>query len=248
MNKVKYILRIADTSLILGHRLSEWCGHGPILEQDMALTNIALDLVGQARSLYQYAAKVEGKGKTEDDLAYLRSEMEYLNPLIAELPNGNFADTIARQFFCDVYNYAFYSELKNSKDETLAAIAEKSLKEVRYHQRYSSEWIFRLGDGTEESHAKMQTAINNIWMYTGELTTMDELDSVMFNEGIGVDLEVIKPIWQEKVKSVLAEATLIMPEVTWAQSGGKEGKHTEHLGFILAQMQHLQRMHPGAIW
>jgi len=244
----KYTLQLADTALVLGHRLSEWCGHGPILEQDMALTNIALDLIGQARSIYQYAATLQGEGRTEDDLAYLRSEMEFLNPLLVELPNGDFADTIARQFFFDVYNYAFYSALKNSKDETLAAIAEKSLKEVRYHQRYSSEWMLRLGDGTEESHEKIQTAVDNIWMYTGELTEMTEVEKAVLADGVGVDLEKIKPIWIEKVKSVLAEATLKMPESSWMQSGGKNARHTEHLGFILAQMQHLQRTHPGASW
>ncbi len=247
-NHQSYILQLADSALIMGYRLSEWCGHGPILEQDMAMTNIALDLVGQARSLYQYAAEVEGKGRTEDDLAYLRDEMEYFNPLITEIPNGNFADTIARQFFFDVYNHAYYTELKNSKDETLAAIAEKSLKEVRYHLRYSSEWMLRLGDGTEESHKKLQTAVDNIWMYTGELTTMTERENSMLAEEIGVDLSVIKPIWMEKIKSVLAEATLKLPEKTWMQSGGKEGRHTEHLGYILAQMQYLPRTHPGATW
>ncbi len=248
MTKLKYTLQLADTALILGHRLSEWTGHGPILEQDMALTNIALDLVGQARSIYEYAAEIEGKGRTEDDLAYLRNTTDFLNPLIVELPNGNFADTIARQFFFDVYNHAFYTELQKSNDATLAAIAEKSLKEVKYHLRYSSDWILRLGDGTEESHQKMQTAIDNIWMYTGELTTMNKVEKEMEAEGVGVNLDAIKPIWTEKVKQVLAQATLTMPESTWMQSGGKEGRHTEHLGFILAEMQHLQRTHPGAAW
>ncbi len=248
MNLKKYILRQADNTLILGQRLAEWCGHGPVLEQDIAITNFALDLIGQARSLYQYAAEVEGEGKTEDDLAYLREAIDFYNVLLVELPNGNFGKTIARQFFFDAFNYYFYIELQKSKDQQLAAIAEKSIKEVTYHLRYTSEWMIRLGDGTAESHEKMQTAVNDLWAYTSEMCTPDALDQEMQEAGIGVDLQKIKASWDAKVKDILAQATLEIPENSWMQTGGKNGKHTEHLGFVLAEMQHLQRTHPGATW
>jgi len=248
MNLKKYILRQADNTLILGQRLSEWCGHGPVLEQDIAITNFALDLIGQARSLYQYAAEVEGKGQSEDDLAYLRDAMDFYNVLLVELPNGHFGNTITRQFFFDAFNYYFYVELQQSKDQQLAAIAEKSIKEVTYHLRYTSEWMIRLGDGTEESHEKMQTAVNDLWAYTGELCTPDALDQEMLEAGIGVDLNKIKPLWEAKVKEILTAATLQIPENNWMQKGGKNGNHTEHLGFVLAEMQHLQRTYPGATW
>lgn len=248
MNLKKYVLRQADNTLILGQRLSEWCGHGPILEQDIAITNFALDLIGQARSLYQYAANLGDKEETEDDLAYLRDAWDFYNLLLVEVPNGHFGKTIVRQFFFDVFNFYFYKELLNSSDKQLAAIAEKSLKEVTYHMRYSSEWMIRLGDGTQESHQKMQTAVDELWPYTGELCTPDEIDHEMKEKGIGVDLEKIKPLWQAKVEEILAMATLTKPESTWMQKGGKQGKHTEHLGYILAEMQHLQRTYPGAEW
>ncbi|MEM7104311.1 MAG: 1,2-phenylacetyl-CoA epoxidase subunit PaaC [Bacteroidota bacterium] len=244
----RYTLQIGDNALILGHRLGEWCGHGPILEQDIALTNIALDQVGQARSILAYAGKLEGKGRSEDDLAYLREERNFYNLLITELPNGNFADTIARQFFFDAFNFYFLTALKNSKDETLAAIAEKSLKEVTYHLRYSSEWVIRLGDGTEESHQKMQKAVDDIWNFTGEMLLMNEVDKMMAAEGIGVNLDEIKSLWDDKVDEVLSRATLQKPESTWTQKGGKQGVHTEHMGFILAEMQYLPRAYPGAEW
>ncbi len=243
-----YTLRLGDNALILGHRLSEWCGRGPILEQDIAMTNIALDLIGQARSLLQYAGEIEGKGRTEDDLAFLRDITAYRNVLLVEQPNEDFAFTIVRQFFYDNYSFHFYTALLQSTDETLAAIAEKSLKEVRYHLRYSSEWMIRLGDGTEESNQKMQKALNQMWMYNGELLTMNETDRVLLAAGIGVDLEALKPACEAKLAEILAAATLEMPTGTWMQKGGKEGKHSEHLGFILAEMQYLQRAHPGATW
>ncbi|MFK7936933.1 MAG: 1,2-phenylacetyl-CoA epoxidase subunit PaaC [Saprospiraceae bacterium] len=243
-----YTLRLGDSALILGHRLSEWCGHGPILEVDMALTNIALDLVGQARTLLAYAGEVEGKGRSEDDLAYHRDGHDFRNFLLVEQPNGDFAMTIARQFFYDVYNYYFHVALVKSTDKTLAAIAEKSLKEVTYHLRYSSEWIIRLGDGTEESHEKMQKAIDEIWMYTGELTTANAVDKELLAAGIAVDLEKIKPLYDQKVAEILAQATLIQPSNNWMQKGGKEGQHSEHLGFILAEMQFLPRAYPDAKW
>ncbi len=245
----QYTLRLADNASILGHRLGEWCGHGPILEQDIALTNIALDLVGQARSFYQYAAEIAGEGQTEDSLAYLRDTQAFRNFLLVEQPNGNFADTIARQFFYDAYSFSFYKILQQSKDTTLAAIAEKSIKEVTYHLRWSSEWVIRLGDGTEDSHAKIQTALNGLWRFTGEMFEMDETDNEMLAQGIGVDLVSLKKMWLQKVEEVLAEATLIFPsEKTWMQRGSKKGIHTEHLGYILAEMQHLQRTYPNCEW
>ena len=248
MNLLNYTLRQADSTLILGQRLAEWCGHGPVLEQDIALTNISLDLIGQARSLYQYAAELEGKGRSEDDLAFHRDVREFYNLLLVELPKGNFGDTIARQFFFDAFNYFFYQEFQQSKDERLSAIAEKSIKEVSYHLRFSSEWMIRLGDGTDVSHVKMQQAVDDVWMYTGEMFVADELDREMLTAGIGVDLEKIRPQWEARVASILDQATLQQPADSWMQSGGKQGIHTEHLGFILAEMQHLQRAHPGAEW
>lgn len=244
--KIQYILQLSDNALVLGQRLSEWCGHGPILEQDIALTNIALDLIGQARSLYAYAGSL--CGKDEDQLAFLRNEWEYRNVLLVEQANTDFAYTIVRQFLFDAYNIAFHEALQGSKDETLAAVATKSLKEITYHLRFSSEWMIRLGDGTELSKEKMQTALNDLWMFTGELCTMNELDKQMLAEEIGVDLEKIKPIWEKKVDQILELATLQKPETTWMQKGGKEGKHTEHLGFLLAEMQYLQRAYPDNKW
>lgn len=243
-----YTLRLADTALVLGHRISEWCGHGPVLEQDIALTNIALDLVGQSRSLYQYAALQEGKGRTEDDMAYLRDAWDYRNTLLVEQPNGNFGNTIIRQFLFDAFNYPFHQALMHSKDETLAAIAGKSVKEIAYHLRFSSEWTIRLGDGTEESREKMQTALDNLWMFTGDMFEMTETDRVLLEKGIAVDLEQIRPLWEEKVRQVLAEATLQQPANGWMLKGGKTGRHTEHLGFILAELQFVQRAYPGMTW
>jgi ring-1,2-phenylacetyl-CoA epoxidase subunit PaaC len=244
----EYTLRLGDNNLILGHRISEWCGHGPILEQDIALINIALDLLGQATSLLEYAAKVEGKGRSADDLAYLRTVREYKNVLLAEQPNGHFGDTLARQFFYDAFHYAFLEALTKSSDETLAAIAAKSLKEVAYHVKYSSEWMIRLGDGTEESHQRIQQSVDDLWMYTGELFEMDEVEQLGVAKGWAPDLNEIKPQWQERVQNVLKEATLEVPENNWAISGGKRGEHSEHLGYILSDLQYLQRTYPGAEW
>ena len=243
-----YVLRLGDNALILGHRISEWCGHGPVLEQDIALTNIALDHVGQARMLLQYAGEVEGKGRTEDNLAYLRDAGAYRNVLLVEQPNGDFAHTIVRSFFYDSYNYFFLKELLHSTDKQLAAIAEKSLKEVTYHLRYSSEWLIRLGDGTEESHQRIQTALDNLWMWSGELVTNNETDKIVAKEGIGVDLDKIKPLWSNKLDEIIQLATLKKPDGQWMQKGGKEGIHTEHLGFILAELQFVQRAYPGLEW
>lgn len=244
----EYILRIGDNSLILGQRLSEWCGHGPVLEQDIAITNIALDLMGQARSLLQYAAEIENKGRDEDQIAFLRDAWDFKNVLLVEQPNEDWAYTIARQFFFDVYHFYFQQKLVESSDVHLAAIAEKSLKEVAYHLRYSSEWMIRLGDGTDVSHQKMQDAVNDLWMYTGELLEMNEVDEFLIAEGIGVNLNAIKPLYEQKIKDILAEATLQKPENNWMQTGGKLGRHTEHLGYILADMQFMQRAYPNMKW
>lgn len=243
-----YTLRLGDTSLILGHRLSEWCGHGPVLEQDIALINIALDLVGQATSFLEYAAQVEDQGRTADDLAYKRVERHFRNVLLAEQPNEDFAYTIIRQFLFDAFQKPYYERLTHSADPQIAAIAAKSLKEVTYHLRFSSEWTIRLGDGTPESHAKMQTALDDLWQFTGELFEMNETDHTLIAAGIAVDLNEIKPIWDEKVAAILSEATLQQPASGWMQSGGKKGIHSEHLGYILAELQYLPRAYPDAQW
>ena len=246
--KVEYLLRLADSSLIIGHRLSEWCGHGPILEEDIALTNIALDFVGNATALYTYAAQAEGKGRTEDDLAYLRNERDYRNLLLTEQPNGDYARTIARQFLYDVYTFFLYEELKNSKDETIAAIAAKSHKEVTYHLRHTTEWMLRLGDGTTESHDRLQNALNDLWMFTSDLFDMDEVDVLLIKEGVVPDLNKIKEQWEKRVKEVIVEASLQTPATTFKQKGSRSGKHSEHLGFLLAEMQYVHRAYPGAKW
>ena len=244
----EYVLRWADHSLILGQRLAEWCGHGPVLEEDIALTNISLDLIGQARSLLTYAGEVEGKRRDEDQLAFFRDVVDYRNPLLVEQKNGHFGDTIARQLFSDHYLFLIYDALSQSKDEQLRSIAEKSLKEVAYHRKHSSDWVVRLGDGTEESKEKIQESINSLWMYTGELFEMDEINHAALNSGIGVDLEKIKDLWKRNIAEVLDAATLTMPEDGWMQTGGKIGTHSEHLGYLLAEMQHIPRMHPEAKW
>lgn len=244
----KYLLRLGDTSLILAQRNGEWCGHGPFLEEDLALTNIALDLIGQSNSLLNYAAQVESKGKTEDDLAYHRSEREYYNTLISEQPNGDYANTILRQFLCDAFDFYLYSGLVKSKDTTLAAIAAKSIKEITYHLRHTSSWVERLGDGTEESHNRMQDALNELWRFTGEMFEMNEVDAVLIKEGIAVDLSSVKNEWESKVKEVLERATLNIPANAFMQRGSRDAKHTEHLGYILAEMQFLPRAFPDAKW
>ncbi len=245
---LNYILQLADNALLMGHRLSEWCGHAPEMEIDMAFANISLDHLGQARSLYQYAAQLEDDGKTEDDYPYLRDASAFRNILLAEQPNEDFAHTIARHAYFDVFEYYLWQELSHSNDANLAAIAQKSHKETTYHLRYSSEWMIRLGDGTDVSHQKMQTAVDDLWMYTGELMEMNAIDEIMIAEGIGVDLNQIKPLYERKINEILEEATLQKPANTWMQTGGKVGKHSEHLGFILADMQFLQRTYPNSKW
>lgn len=243
-----YLLRRADDTLILGHRLSEWCGHGPVLEEDIALTNIALDLIGQCTSYYQYAAKVEGKDRDEDDLAFLRIEKDYVNVLMVEQPNGDFGKTITRQFFYDVYHKLLLEQLINSKDEQLSAIAEKSLKEVKYHLRHSSEWMIRLGDGTEESHERMQKSVDDISRFIDELFYKNEVDEVLIEEGVIPDNAKIRSAYDAYVSEVLKEATLKLPEKMWQLSGGRKGVHSEHLGYLLAELQYMQRAYPNMEW
>jgi ring-1,2-phenylacetyl-CoA epoxidase subunit PaaC len=244
----EYCLRLGDNNLIIGHRLSEWCGHGPILEEDIAMINIALDHVGQSRTLLQYAAEVEGKGRTEDDLAYLRDVMDFRNFMLTEQPNGDFAVTMMRQLFVTTFNYHLYEALQQSKDATLAAFAEKSLKEVTYHLRHTAEWVVRLGDGTAESRERAQSALDDLWMFTGEMFDMNKVDEVLIREGIAVDLNEIRKKWNATIDEVLERATLTKPESVFMMSGSQQGKHTEHLGYLLAEMQFLPRAYPGAQW
>lgn len=245
---LEYTLRLGDNALILGQRLAEWCGHGPVLEQDIALSNIALDQLGQARMLMQYAAEQKGKGFTEDSVAFFRDVYEYHNILLLELENGDWGNTIARQFLFDTYNYFLYTELLKSSDERIKAVAHKAIKEITYHAQWSAEWVIRLGDGTEESHQRIQKSIDELWEWTGEMFTMDSVDKAMMDQGIGADLNKVKENWDAKVSEILEIATLVKPEDAWMQSGGKEGEHTEYLGYLLAEMQHLPRMYPEASW
>jgi ring-1,2-phenylacetyl-CoA epoxidase subunit PaaC len=246
--KYELCLRLGDSALIIGHRLSEWCGHAPILEEDIALTNVALDFVGLSRNLLSYAAQIQNEGKTEDDLAYLRDVVLYRNALITEQPNGDFAMTMVRQFFYDAFTSSFYHELCNSNDLALKGIAEKAVKEIDYHLRHSSEWMYRLGDGTAESHQKTQDAIDELWMYTGDMFDTDKHYLLLQENNIAPDMNIIKEQWHLKVKSVLETATLKVPQMAYMQSGSLKGLHTEHLGFLLAEMQYLQRSYPNSTW
>lgn len=242
-DKIDFILFLADSNLILAQRNGEWCGHGPVLEQDIAITNITLDVLGQGRNFYEYAAELIGN-TDEDKLAYLRTEREFKNLLLCELPKGDWAQSILRQFFYSVYAQPLYTQLLISKDERIAAIAEKSLKEVNYHVRWSSEWIIRMGDGTEESRQRLLTAVKYLWPFTGEMFVAAD-----FEKNNGIDLYLIKEEWEKTVTAVFEEATIDMPDMNMVmQSGGKQGIHTEHMGFILAEMQYLQRTYPGAEW
>lgn len=243
-----YLLWMGDTTLVLGHRLSEWCGHGPILEEDIALTNIALDLLGQARLYLTYAGEVESKGRTEDDLAYLRDVMDYRNSLLVEQPNGDFAFTMVRQFLFTAFSYHLQDALLASSDERIRSIAEKAIKEITYHLRHSSDWIIRMGDGTEESHNRVQEALNEVWMFIDDLFVMLPGDKLLIEEKIIPDMSLIRQKWNGTVKSVLEEATLKVPAEAYMMKGGRESKHSEHLGFILAELQFLQRAYPGAKW
>jgi ring-1,2-phenylacetyl-CoA epoxidase subunit PaaC len=245
---LKYLLHLADSPLILGQRLGEWCGHGPILEQDIALTNISLDLIGQSRLIYQHIASLPGQNTDEDSLAMLRYEHEYLNHLLVEQANGNFGTTLTRQFFYDTFNLFQYERLCDHQDENLKAIATKTIKEIKYHFRYSSEWIVRLGDGTEQSHMYVQEAVNELWRYTGELFKPASYEIELRESGWALDLNAIQPLWMEKVKSVFEKAGLTMPAETAFLYGGKEGRHTEHLGYILTELQYMQRTYPQMKW
>ena len=245
---VLYVLRRADDALILGHRLSEWCGHAPMMEEDMAMTNMGLDLLGQARELYSYAAKVEGKDNDEDKLAYLRDVRQYRNLLLLEQPNGDFARTMTRQFFYAAFSDLYWRAMMNSRDATLAAVAAKSEKESAYHLRHSSEWMVRLGDGTDESHRRAQTAVDDLWAFTGEMFAVDDSERGLIDAGIAVDPETLRATWLETVSRVLDEATLARPQNDWMQQGGRDGRHSEHLGHLLSELQSMQRAFPGATW
>lgn len=266
----QFTLQLADSTLLMGQRHSEWTGHGPVLEQDIAITNIALDYLGQSRNLYQYAATLYNNSSEEDkrlmdtyiprpwksfnrelqedDLAFLREEHQFLNVLLAELPRGDWSFTVLKEFFFSAFQINQYQQLQSGTDTQLAAIAEKSIKEVSYHLRWSSEWVIRLGDGTEESHARLNHALADTWMFTGELFVPASYELVLSQQGIAADPQTLKEQWLEKVHTVFHEATLDIPTQTWMQQGGKEGRHTEHMGYLLAEMQQLQRTYPNATW
>lgn len=245
---VLYVLRRADDALVLGHRLSEWCGHAPMMEEDMAMANMGLDLLGQARELYGYAAKVEGKDNNEDKLAYLRDVRQYRNLLLLEQPNGDFARTMTRQFFYASFSDLYWRAMMASRDTTLAAIAAKSEKESAYHLRHSSEWMVRLGDGTEESHRRAQAAVDDLWAFTGEMFAVDDSERGLIDAGIAIDPESLRTQWLATVARVIDEATLKLPANDWMQKGGRFGHHTEHLGHLLSELQSMQRTFPGATW
>jgi ring-1,2-phenylacetyl-CoA epoxidase subunit PaaC len=245
---VEYLLRLGDNCLILGHRLSEWVGHGPIIEEDMALANVALDLLGQSRLWLSLAGDIEGRGRTEDRLAFLRDAGEFRNVLLVEQPNGDYAMTMARQFYFDAFHHLLLQRLSEVRDRRIADIAAKAVKEVDYHLRRSCDWVIRLGDGTAESHARMQAGIDELWYFTGELFDTDSIDHAAVECGMGVDPSVLKDDWEANVAAIVSEATLTMPKPGWSQRGGKRGVHSEHLGFLLAEMQFLQRAYPGASW
>ncbi len=250
-----YVLRLADSDLILAQRLGEWVGHGPVLEEDIALTNVGLDLLGQARLWFAYAGEIEarevgssGAGRSEDEFAFMREGGGFRNLLLAEQPNGNYADTTARQFYFDVWHELLLRNLAVSRDRRIAEIAAKALKEVMYHAERSADWVIRLGDGTELSHTRMQSGIDDLWMYTGEMFAADDTDLALAAEGVAADVGALLPAWRDRVAAVLDLATLTMPSSAWMQRGGKQGVHSEHLGHLLAEMQSLQRAHPGVQW
>ena len=263
---IAYTLHLADNALVTGHRNSEWTGHGPILEQDIAISNIALDLIGQARNFYQYAARLinqvpqfigpwgdnlgslPGTLITEDNLAYFRDSWDFKNCLLAEQPRGDWAMTILRQFFFSTYQYYLYADLQISRDHQIAAISEKAFKEAAYHLQWSSEWVVRLGDGTNESHIRMQQALDILWPFTGELFQLADYEQYALSNGLAADGALIKSRWERKVEEIFAEAMLAVPRNVWMQSGGKQGRHTEQLGYLLAEMQSLQRAYPGNEW
>ena len=244
----QYTLRLADNGLILGHRLSEWIGHAPLLEEELALGNIALDLIGQARALYAYAGAFEGAGRDEDALAYRRDAGEFRNLLLVELPNGDFAETIVRLTCFASFMERYWAALAGSADATLGAIAAKAEKEAAYHARHAGEWLIRLGDGTEESHRRAQEALDALWPYTGELFESDAIEETLIAQGVAVDPAALRGTWDARLAALIAEATLRRPEAGWMQSGGRSGRHSEYLGHLLATMQSLNRAHAGAVW
>ncbi len=244
----QYTLRLADNALVLGHRLSEWVGHAAVIEEDLAFGNMGLDLIGQARALYTYAGEVEGKGRDEDALAYLRDANDYRNILLVEQPNGDFAVTMVRQLLYAAFAYPYFEALTRSKDATLSAIAAKAAKEMAYHLRHSAEWAIRLGDGTDESHARAQAALEEMWPYVGEMFEVDQVERALIEAGVAVDPASVRATWDKTIDDALAEATLARPQDGFMQSGGRVGRHSEHLGFILAELQFLQRAYPGATW
>jgi ring-1,2-phenylacetyl-CoA epoxidase subunit PaaC len=243
----EYLLRLGDDRLVLGHRLSEWCGHGPVLEEDIALANVALDLIGQATHFLKLAGQVEGEGRDEDALAYLRDAIDYRNVKLVELPNGDFGRTIVRQFLFDAWSVLLLEKLQGAAHAELAGIAAKAYKEARYHVRHSGEWVLRLGDGTEESHRRAQTAVDELWPYTGELFAADEVDRALAGT-VAPDPAALKPAWGDLVSDVVRRATLTLPADGYMHSGGRQGRHSEHLGHLLDEMQILARSHPGAKW
>ncbi len=244
----EYVLALGDDRLILGHRLSEWCGHGPILEEDIALANLSLDCLGQASGLLKLAGELEGAGRSEDDLAYFRDETDFKNFKLVELPRGDFAFTIARQFLFDTYSFLLFEQLQKSRNETLAGIAAKSVKEVGYHVRHAAEWMRRLGDGTEESHQRLQDAVDEMWRYTGELFEADENEAALVEAGYAADAAALKTKWEEMVDAVFKDSQIKPPETAYFEGGSRQGQHTEHLGHLLAEMQIVARSFPGAKW
>jgi ring-1,2-phenylacetyl-CoA epoxidase subunit PaaC len=246
--RLRYVLRLADTSLVLGQRLGEWVGHSPALEEDLGLANLSLDLIGQARLLLTYAGELEGRGRSEDDLAMSRDQSDYLNFALVEQPNGDFGRTIVRQFLLDAFQIELYEALQHSKDARIAEVAARALKETRYHLRYSSAWLVRLGDGTEESHRRVQEALDDLWRFTREFFAADDVDEEMARARIAPPLAELEPRWSARVDEVLREATLKRPTDVRYMWHGKRGDHTEHLGYMLAEMQFLYRTYPGASW
>ena len=246
---VELCLTLGDTALVLGHRLSEWSSKAPTLEEDIALSNIGLDLLGRARSLLTHAGEVEGAGRDEDALAYLRDAGAYRNLLLVEQPNGDFAATMLRQFLHDAWAVELWAALTASRDETIAGVAAKAVKESAYHVEHSASWVIRLGDGTDESHRRMRAALDGLWMFTGELLADTDVDRALAADGVTVLPSSLAAPWRERVSAVLTEATLPVPPFdAWMQSGGRSGRHTEHLGYLLAELQFLQRAYPGATW
>lgn len=246
--RLQYAVRLGDDALVLGHRLSEWCSNAPFLEEDLALTNVALDYIGRARMFYNYAAELSDDGHSEDSFAFLRDCREFTNLLLHELPRGDFAFTMARQYLVDEHALAFMQALQGSADPRLAEIAAKAVKESTYHLRRSRDWMLRLGDGTEESHRRLQAAVDDLWGYTHELFESDELETGLIEQGVAVDSAALRPTWEKAVTATLEEATLTPPDGSWSVRGGREGIHTEHLGHLLSELQFMQRAYPGLEW